>query len=79
MFFIAVLPAYIAPDLSIEAQTMLLSASYVVIATAVHLAIVALAAQFHGWISVGSRERTVQRVFAILLAAIAFWFLISSA
>jgi threonine/homoserine/homoserine lactone efflux protein len=79
VFFIAVLPAYIAPDLSIDAQTMLLSASYVVIATAVHLAIVALAAQFHGWISVGSRGRTVQRVFAILLAAIAIWFRISSA
>ena len=48
VFFIAVLPAYIAPDLSINAQTMLLSASYVVIATAVHLAIVALAAQAPG-------------------------------
>lgn len=79
VFFIAVLPAYIVQTAPVRQQTALLSASYVVIATAVHLVIVMLASQAHSWISVGSRGRSVRRVFAVLLAAIAIWFLISSA
>ena len=79
VFFITVLPAYIMSNAPVAPQTMLLSASYVGIATAVHVAIVMLAAQAHKWISVGNRGRTVRRVFAVLLAGIAVWFLISSA
>lgn len=79
VFFITVLPAYIAQSSPVAAQTALLSASYVGIATFVHLVIVALAGQAHGWISVGGRARMVRRVFAILLAGIAIWFLINSA
>lgn len=79
VFFIAVLPAYTVQSSAVGPQTALLSTSYVAIATAVHLMIVILAAQAHLWISVGSRGRNVRRVFAILLAAIAIWFLISSA
>lgn len=79
MFFIVVLPAYIVQTVPVGPQTTLLSATYVSIATAVHVAIVMLAAQAHGWISVGGRGHIVQRAFAVLLAAIAIWFLISSA
>jgi threonine/homoserine/homoserine lactone efflux protein len=79
VFFVTVLPAYIATNASVVPQTMLLSASYVAIATAVHLVIVALAAQAHGWISAGNRARIVRRVFALLLAGISIWFLITSA
>ncbi len=77
VFFITVLPAYIMQNAPVAPQTALLSASYVAIATFVHLVIVALAAQAHGWISTGNRTRIVRRVFAVLLAAIAIWFLIS--
>jgi threonine/homoserine/homoserine lactone efflux protein len=79
VFFITVLPAYISQSAPVAPQTALLSASYVAIATFVHLVIVALAAQAHGWISTGSRARIVRRVFAVLLALIAIWFLKSSA
>lgn len=79
VFFITVLPAYITQSAPVAPQTALLSASYVAIATFVHLAIVALAAQAHGWISTGNRARIVRRVFAVLLAIIAIWFLMSSA
>jgi threonine/homoserine/homoserine lactone efflux protein len=79
VFFITVLPAYITQNAPVGPQTALLSASYVAIATFVHLVIVALAAQAHGWISTGNRARIVRRVFAVLLALIAIWFLISSA
>ena len=78
VFFIVVLPAYVRQDAPTAPQIALLSASYVAIATVIHLVIVALAAQAHGWITVGNRAHIVRRVFAVLLAAIAVWFLISS-
>jgi threonine/homoserine/homoserine lactone efflux protein len=78
VFFVTVLPAYIATNAPIVPQTMLLSASYVAIATAVHIVIVALAAQAHGWMTVGNRRNQVRRIFAVLLAAVAIWFLLST-
>jgi threonine/homoserine/homoserine lactone efflux protein len=79
VFFITVLPAYISADTRIAPQSALLSASYVVIATTIHLIIVAFAGQAHGWITVGKRRHFIRRIFAGLLAAIAIWFLISTA
>lgn len=79
VFFITVLPAYISSDAPVAPQTALLSASYVVIATAIHLIIVAFAGNAHNWISVGNRSHVIRRVFAGLLATIAIWFLISTA
>ena len=79
VFFVTVLPAYIVTNAPIAPQTMLLSASYVAIATAVHLVIVALAAQAHGWMTVGNRRNQVRRIFAVLLAMVAIWFLVSTA
>ena len=78
VFFVTVLPAYIATNAPIVPQTMLLSASYVAIATIVHLVIVVLAAQAHGWMTVGNRGNQVRRVFAVLLAIVAIWFLLST-
>ena len=79
VFFITVLPAYVAAEQPIASQTVLLSASYVAIATAIHLIIVAFAGEAHGWISLGNRSQIIRRVFASLLAVIAIWFLISTA
>jgi len=79
VFFITVLPAYISAEAPVAPQTALLSASYVAIATAIHITIVALAGHAHGWISVGNRSHIIRRVFAGLLAAIAIWFLVSTA
>jgi threonine/homoserine/homoserine lactone efflux protein len=78
VFFVTVLPAYVATNAPVVPQTMLLSASYVAIATAVHLVIVALAAQAHGWMTVGNRQHKVRRIFAVLLAIVAIWFLVST-
>jgi threonine/homoserine/homoserine lactone efflux protein len=79
VFFVTVLPAYIVTNAPIAPQTMLLSVCYVAIATAVHLVIVALAAQAHGWMTVGNRRNQVRRIFAVLLAMVAIWFLVSTA
>jgi threonine/homoserine/homoserine lactone efflux protein len=79
VFFVTVLPAYIVTNAPIAPQTVLLSACYVAIATIVHLVIVALAAQAHGWMTVGNRRNQVRRIFAVLLAMVAIWFLVSTA
>jgi threonine/homoserine/homoserine lactone efflux protein len=78
VFFITVLPAYIVTNAPIVPQTALLSASYVAIATTVHLVIVALASQAHGWMTVGNRRHKVRRIFAVLLAIVAIWFLVTT-
>ncbi len=78
VFFVTVLPAYIVTNAPIVPQTMLLSGSYVAIASAVHLVIVALAAQAHGWMTVGNRRNQMRGMFAVLLAAVAIWFLVST-
>ncbi len=78
VFFITVLPAYVSADAPVAPQTAALSASYVAVATAIHLIIVAFAGQAHKWISVGNRSHIIRRIFAGLLAAIAIWFLIST-
>lgn len=78
VFFVAVLPGYIHADASVAGQTMLLSGSYVVIASLVHLAIVLLAAQAYIWLQSGRRETFIRRFFAGLLAAVAMWFFVSS-
>ena len=78
VFFAAVLPGYIHAEAFVARQTMLLSGSYVIIATLVHLTIVMLAAQAHGWLQSGRRAAFIRRVFAGLLAIVALWFFATS-
>lgn len=78
LFFIIVLPRFIDGGSPVLGQTLTLSALYVLLATAIHLAIVALSGQLHDWLMVPGRERRVRRIFAVLLAGIALWFLWSS-
>jgi threonine/homoserine/homoserine lactone efflux protein len=79
VFFITVLPAYIEPSAGVSSQTVLLSSSYVGIATAIHLLIVLLAGTAHNWLLQGRRKKITQRIFALMIAAIAIWFLITTA
>jgi threonine/homoserine/homoserine lactone efflux protein len=79
VFFVTVLPAYIEPSAGVSAQTVLLSSSYVGIATAIHLLIVLLAGSAHNWLLQGRRKQITQRIFALMIAAIAIWFLIGTA
>lgn len=78
IFFIALVPAYIVADQPVMPQTLALSASYVAIATLIHIAIVLLAAQAHDWLVTGGRQRRVRQAFAVMLAGIAIWFLITT-
>ena len=59
-------------------QTLQLSVAYVAVATLIHIAIVLLAGRAHGWLTTGPYARLVRRGFAVMLAAIALWFLVDS-
>ncbi|WP_024574455.1 MULTISPECIES: LysE family translocator [unclassified Afipia] len=79
VFYVAVLPDFIQIGKgSVAAQTLMLSAIYVGIATAIHLIIVLLASQLQSVIATPRLRRTVRRVLAVLLAAIAVWFALST-
>ena len=53
-----------------------LGAVSVTIATLVHIAVVAAGASAHDWVADAARTRTVRRLLAVGLAAVALWFLI---
>jgi len=74
VFYIAVLPDFIAPQASgILVQTLSLSAVYVAIATAIHALIVILASRLRGFVEDPARMRPIRRVLAVALAGVAIW------
>lgn len=78
LFFVAVIPAFIDPSRPVLAQTLWLSAVYVLIATLVHAVIVLAAGTFRPYLESPKRQQITRRVFAVLLALVAVWFAVSS-
>lgn len=76
LFYIAMLPGFVDPARPVALQTAILTASYVLLATSIHLVIVAMAGSLRGWLESEPRQRTARRTFALLLAGIAVWFLL---
>lgn len=73
VFFVAILPSFVEPGGNISAQTIVLSMVFVVIATFIHAAIVALAGFARPWLADPQRLAPAKRLFAVTLAGIAFW------
>ncbi len=76
LFFVSVLPTFIrsAPgDPAIPFQMTVLGLLYVAIATAVHAAIVVLAAELRPWLLEGPRHEVVRRILSAALALVAIW------
>jgi threonine/homoserine/homoserine lactone efflux protein len=76
LFFVSVLPTFVrtgpsAPSLAI--QMAVFGILYVGIATAVHGAIVVLAAKLRPWLVEGSSQKNVRRMLSVLLAFVAIW------
>ena len=74
VFYVAVLPGFVDPARPALAQTLVLTAIYVAVATAIHLAIVAAAGALTQLLTDPRRERLVRRALSLLLAAVAIWF-----
>ena len=79
LFFVAILPNYVDSAAPIMPQTLLLSAIYVAVATLVHLALALLAGRAHDWFEQGQNAVRVRKTCALLIAAVAVWFLVSTA
>ena len=79
VFYIAVLPTFVDAANSVLGQTVILSAVYVVIATALHSAIVSLAGAARPFLDDPDRSRIVRRTLSVALAMIAIWFAFSTA
>lgn len=77
-FYLAVLPRFIDPAADVLRQTLTLTLVYVVVATLVHAAIVALAGRLRPFLE-GPNERVARRVMAVLLVLVAVWFAVSTA
>lgn len=77
-FFIAVMPAFTVPGGGYAAQSLVLVAIYVAIATLVHTAIVLAAATAHRLLADPARNRLIRRILAIMLALVAIWLLIAT-
>ena len=79
IFYVAILPEFVRIDAgSVPAQTLMLSAIYVSIATVIHSAIVLLASPLHRRIDTLEKRRTIRRILAVLLVGIAIWFAFST-
>lgn len=79
VFYVAVLPEFIRPDGgSVMAQTLTLSLIYVAVATAIHCGIVALAGLLQSKFATPDSRRTVRRLLAMALVAIAIWFALTT-
>lgn len=79
VFYVTVLPTFVAPGLLIMPQTLTLTAGYVFVATAVHGIIVAAAAFLKPFLVESDREQLVRRLLSALLLLVALWFAWSTA
>tara|TARA_R110000868_G_scaffold45045_2_gene149845 strand:- start:13598 stop:14215 length:618 start_codon:yes stop_codon:yes gene_type:complete len=79
LFYIAVFPEFIDPAGQVALQATTLAAISVSVATAIHVAIVALAGSARRFLEDRDRSRIIQRALSLLLAAVAIWLLVSTA
>ena len=75
LVYAAILPQFIDPAQSLLAQLVTLTALYVGVATAVHATIAMLAGSFNRFFSDAILAKRLGRTFALLLVAVAVWFL----
>jgi threonine/homoserine/homoserine lactone efflux protein len=79
LFYVAIVPRFLPSTGATLLQGLGLTAISVAVATCVHLAIVLLAARLHPMLSGPGRMERTRHVLAIALAAIAVWFLVTTA
>lgn len=75
LFFVTVMPQFVAGGRPSYAQALILAAISVAIATTIHLALVLGAERFRPALMGNGRARTVSRVLAVGMLGVATWFL----
>ena len=79
VFYVAVLPSFVDAGTALLPQTLLLSAIYVTLATAIHAGIVARAGLTRPFLEDPRRNRLLRRALSLVLAGIALWFAYATA
>lgn len=79
IFYITALPAFATDSAERLTQIGFMTISYVMIATAIHAAIAAMAERAKPFLSNSYRQKYVQKVFSLLLVAVALWIIASTA
>lgn len=74
-FYVSVLPGFVVAGADLMSQTLMLTAIYVLIASAVHVSIVTAAGAAQRWLQDPAREQRVRRGLSLALVGIALWFL----
>lgn len=74
LFYVVVLPGFVDSSTSVTGQLILLSIIYVMIASAIHAAIVILAGSFKQLLDNPDQSRIIRRSLSLILAGIALWF-----
>ena len=74
VFYIAILPGFIVAGVGVTTQALLLTLSYVSIATAIHSIIVLLAGTARVFLEDKKKRLIVRRILSITLTLIALWF-----
>ena len=74
VFYVAVLPGFLATEGPLLRGTLTLSFVYVAVATLVHAMIVTAAGSVRFWLDNPVRERRIRRTLSITLAVVALWF-----
>lgn len=75
LFFVAILPGFIAPERPVTWQLLQLSVAYVCVASFIHFVIVLLASASHKLLLAPERMEKMRKIFAVLLFLVAMWFL----
>jgi threonine/homoserine/homoserine lactone efflux protein len=73
LFYISILPVFLDSTRPIISQSVLLTGTYVAVATAVHAAIILLAARVGGAMAKTSLAQTIARGLSVTLVAVALW------
>lgn len=74
LYYVSVLPGFLTGGPQVLEQTLWLSGIYVIVATAIHVTIVALAGTAQIPLQDQTRSRMVRRILALALALVALWF-----
>ena len=72
-FYVAILPGFIVVDHAAVLQAVLLTVTYVLVATTIHTVIVTLAGSIQAFLTTGQRRLILRRFFSLLLVGIALW------
>jgi threonine/homoserine/homoserine lactone efflux protein len=78
LFYIGILPDFVHPVAPAITQSVMLTVTYVTVATAVHSIIVMLSGSARAFLEDPARNRLARRVLSALLACVALWFLWST-